>query len=76
MCNFPIKHIHSHYQREQNTSVMDVIPINPTNLLNISLDLLFQIIKIRCHNGYLHGQTITQIHHVQKKTHFDDYPQL
>ena len=78
MYNFPIQHIHSCYQRERNTSVMDVIPIKPTNLQNISLDLLFQIIKIPCHNaGYLHGQTIfTQLHHVLKKTHFDDYSQL
>ena len=76
MYNFPIWHIHSCYQRERNTSVMDVIPINPTNLWNISLDLLFQIIKIPCHNGYLHGETITQLHHVLKKKHFDDYPQL
>ena len=76
MYNFPIWHIHSCYQRERNTSVMDVIPINPTNLRNISQDLLFQIIKIPCHNGYLHGKTITKIHHVLKETHFDDYPQL
>ena len=55
---------------------MNVIPIKSTKLRNISLDLLFQIIKSPCHNGYLHGNTITQLHHILTKTHFDDYSQL
>ena len=45
-------------------------------LFHRSLDLIFQIIKVPCQNGYLDGETITQLHHVLKKKHFDDYPQL